>query len=43
MPWQLLSCMIKISKETDLHPIIVETCDQPVYYHYVVLELDGNP
>lgn len=35
--------MIKISNETDLHPIEVETHDHPMYCPNIESEQDGNP
>lgn len=41
--WATLSSILKISKETDLRPIVVETYDRPVYCHNVESEPDDNP
>lgn len=35
--------MIKIFEETDLHPIMAETHDHPVYCHNVESNPDSNP
>lgn len=38
-----LVSMLKISEETDICPITVETWDELAYCHNVEVELDGNP
>lgn len=35
--------MLKLSEETDLHHVVVETHDNLVYFHIVESEPDGYP